>query len=149
MRRYSTDDFHLFENRKPAAIFRFLADFESYNRWFPKDVRFRVVQLIPALIGSKLEVLVAKRSFYAEVVTFEQPKSIEWVFRSGLYKGQGKWVLEEVEADTKVKYISDLPVHPSLIAEHFLNSRDFAARHATVLRKAFEGLEKRLEEVVT
>lgn len=148
MRRYSTDDVHLFENRAPAAVFRLLADLESYNRWFPKEVRFRVVQLLPALVGSKLEVLVAKRSFYAEVLSFEQPKSIDWAFRSGLYKGQGKWVLEEAESDTKVHYTSDLPVHPSLIAEHFMNAKDFAARHAQVLKKAFDALEKRLEETV-
>ncbi|MEK7468153.1 MAG: SRPBCC family protein [Planctomycetota bacterium] len=146
MRRFQTDDARLLEF-PPARVFRCLADFEDYNRWWPRDVRFRVVQLIPALIGTKLEVLVAKRSFYAEVVKFEEQKSLHWVYRSGFYKGQGTWTLEEIDGHTRLRYVSDLPVHPSLIAEHFLNAKDFAARHARVLNKAFSGFEKRLEEI--
>lgn len=145
MRRFQTDDARLLEF-PPSQVFRRLADFEDYNRWWPKEVRFRVVQLVAALIGSKLEVLVDKRSFYAEVVSFQEGKKLQWVFRSGLYKGQGTWTLEEEEGHTRLRYVSDLPVHPSLIAEHFLNAKDFAARHGRVIRKAFGGLEKRLEE---
>ncbi|MCE9583467.1 MAG: SRPBCC family protein [Planctomycetes bacterium] len=147
MRRYTTDDSRLIENRSPAAVFRVLADFESYNRWFPREVRFRILQLIPGLVASKLEVLIAKHRFTAEVVRYEAGKSMEWAFRSELYAGQGRWSLEEIEADTRLSYKSDLPVHPSLIAEHFLNAKDFAAKHAAVMRKAFVGLEKYLEEV--
>lgn len=146
MRRYTTEDIHLFEERKPSEVFRYLTDLESFNRWWPKEVRFRVLQLVPALIGSKVEVHLGKRSFSAEIMSFEENKSVEWAYRSGLYKGRGHWALEEDEGDVRVKYTSDLPVHPSLIAEHFLNSRDFAAKHAKVLRRAFEGLQKRLED---
>ena len=146
MRRFRTEDIRLLEC-PPAPVFRVLADFEGYNRWWPKEVRFRVVQLIPALISSKLEVLVAKRSFFAEVTKFEEGKNLHWAFRSGLYKGQGTWTLEEEEGNTRLRYVSDLPVHPSLIAEHFLNAKDFSARHGRVVRKAFDGLEKRLGEI--
>ena len=145
MRRFQTDDARLLEF-PPAHVFRRLADFEDYNRWWPKEVRFRVVQLVGGLIGSKLEVLVSKRSFYAEVVSFEEEKNLHWVYRSGLYKGQGTWTLGEEEGHTRLRYVSDLPVHPSLIAEHFLNAKDFAARHGRVLTRAFNGFEKRLEE---
>jgi ribosome-associated toxin RatA of RatAB toxin-antitoxin module len=146
MRRFQTDDARLLEF-PPPHVFRRLSDFEDYNRWWPKEVRFRIVQLVSDLIGSKLEVLVAKRSFYAEVVKFEDQKSLQWVYRSGLYKGQGTWSLAEEDGFTRLRYVSDLPVHPSLIAEHFLNAKDFALRHGKVMKKAFDGFEKRLEEV--
>ena len=146
MRRFRTDDLRVLEH-PPSAVFRALSDLEGYNRWWPRDVRFRVVQLIPALIGAKLEVLAFKRSFFAEIAKTDPDKSIVWTFRSGLYRGQGTWTLQEDEGRTRLRYVSDLPVHPSILEEHFADAKAFAGKHSKVLGRAFDGLERLLSEV--
>ena len=41
MRRFQTDDARLLEF-PPSHVFRRLSDFEDYNRWWPREVRFRM-----------------------------------------------------------------------------------------------------------
>jgi len=127
----------------PAPIFAVLADIENWNSWWPSEVRFRIVQLAPNLVGSKLEVKVLDRKFYAEVARVEPGKSIAWALRAAPYSGTGTWTLEQDEDRTLVTYASDLPPHP-WIEGHFSDRKEFAAKHTSVIRRALTMLERRL-----
>lgn len=139
VKRYTTEDVRVFEEA-PGAVYGALADLESWNKWWPKGVRFRVVQLTAALKGTKLEVLPWGRSFFAEVDFVEPGAGLGFAYRAGPYRGAGTWKLEAEDEHTRVAYRSDLTVHPSLIAEHFLNAKDFSTRHTRFMRSVFDGL---------
>ncbi|NUN50326.1 MAG: SRPBCC family protein [Candidatus Brocadiae bacterium] len=145
MLRAATEDTRTFE-RTPARIFAALSDLEAYGLWWPREIRFRVVQLSRTLVGAKLEVFVGRHSFYAEVVEAERDRSIRWGYRSRTSRGHGLWSIQPEDGLTRLTYFSDLPVHPSVVSEHFLNRGEFLAVHGDLIRRMFDGLGRRLAE---
>ena len=146
MYRYATDNSRVFERRAPevAAV---IGDLESWNLWWPREVRFRIVQLSSQGVGSKFEVLLGGRSFSAELERVELLRGYHWGLREGAWRGRADWTLEPVEDHVKVKFALDVTVHPVLIGEHFLSAKDFSSKVSRLMKRVFDGMDHRAGEL--
>jgi uncharacterized protein YndB with AHSA1/START domain len=147
VKHYRTDDHRLIE-APPDRVWKLLTDLEGYNAWWPRAVRFRIVQLVPSLIGAKIEARLQRRSIFAEIAHVDPGRKVHWALRAAPYQGEASWILEPEEEDTRLRLRIEAPIHPALIGEHFLNAKDFAKKLGQFTSRLFEGLQRRLQDAV-
>jgi ribosome-associated toxin RatA of RatAB toxin-antitoxin module len=117
-----------------------LLDFASYPRWWPAQLRIRVLRTTPDHVGSRIEVRPRGGWFICEIAQVIPNREILIHYVDGVHRGTGRWTVEPVDGGTRVCYQIDLEPHGSLprLLSHALN---FARLHSRMMVKVFDGLE--------
>src|ERR1043166_9090569 len=123
-----------------AAVFAALVDFENYPRWWPAELRLRVLRTTTELVGSRFEVRPRGGSFVCEVAQVIPEKEMLIHYVDGLHRGTGLCTFKRQGERTKVCYRIDLEPQGWLLRllAHFIN---FAARHSRGMERLFDGLD--------
>ncbi len=127
-----------------AQIYTALLDLESYPRWWPAQLRVRVLKATAERVGSRIEVRPRGGWFVCEIGQIIPDKEILIQYIEGVHRGTGRWTLEKVDEGIRVCYQIDLEPQgwlPRLLSQ-FL---DFARIHSWSMEKVFDGLEKWLK----
>ena len=139
MRRTVADDCRTLPFR-PEQVWAALADFDNYPRWWPAELRLRVLEVKPALVGSRFEVRPRGGNFVCEVERVAPGREMVIAYVEGVHKGSGIWALEPAEGGTRVRYAVDLePV--GWLVRLLSNVIDFGSIHSRAMGRLFDGLE--------
>jgi len=122
-----------------AEVFAALIDCESYPRWWPVQLRIRVLEVTPDHVCSRIEVRPLGSRFVCEFAQVFPNKEIQIKYVEGVQRGTGRWTLEQVAEGTRACYQIDLEPHgwlPRLLS----NFLDFGKMHSGAMEKVFDGL---------
>jgi uncharacterized protein YndB with AHSA1/START domain len=144
MRRTKADDSRTLPF-PPERVWTVLADFASYTLWWPAEVRLRVLDVTPGLVGSRFEVRPLGGSFACEVESCRPGRQMVVAYVEGVHRGKGVWNLEATEGGTLVRYAVDLEPHGWLV-RLLSNVLDFGKLHSRAMERVFAGLEGRLRQ---
>jgi ribosome-associated toxin RatA of RatAB toxin-antitoxin module len=125
----------------PTQVFAAVADLENYPRWWPAELKVRVLKLTPNEVGSRLEVHPHRSLLVCEVTRIVVNSEIHIRYVQGVQRGTGVWTFEPSDGGTRLCYRVDLESQgwiPGLLS-HFV---DFTAMHSRLMEKVFDGLEK-------
>jgi uncharacterized protein YndB with AHSA1/START domain len=139
MRRTKADDSRTLPF-PPERVWAALANFASYPAWWPAELRLRVLEVTPGLIGSRFEVRPRGGSFVCEVERAVSGREMIVAYIGGVHRGKGTWTLEPVEGGTQVRYAVDLEPQGWLV-RLLSNFLDFGKVHSRAMQKLFDGLE--------
>jgi uncharacterized protein YndB with AHSA1/START domain len=123
-----------------ATVYATLVDFANYPRWWPPELRLRVLQTTPALLGSQFEVRPRGGSFICEVAQVIPEQELLIRYADGLHRGTGRWTFERQGNRTRLCYQIDLEPQgwlPRLLS----NFMDFAGMHSRGMERLFDALE--------
>ncbi len=144
MRRTQVTDCRVF-SFDAACVFAALIDFESYPKWWPGELRLKVLSITTDLVGSRFEVRPRGGSFVCEVVTLDDPRELQIRYVDGLHRGTGLWTLRPHEHGTQVCYQIDLEPQ-GFVPRLLSNVIDFASIHSKGMEKVFDGLQQWLSK---
>ena len=122
-----------------AAVYSAMVDFENYPKWWPTELRLRLLQTTTILMGSRFEVRPRGGSFICEVSQVVPEKEFQIQYE-GLHRGTGIWTFERQGEGTRLCYQIDLEPQgwlPRLLS----NFMDFAGMHSRGMERVFDGLE--------
>jgi ribosome-associated toxin RatA of RatAB toxin-antitoxin module len=140
MRRTQVTDCRVF-SFDAACVYAALIDFGSYPKWWPSELRLKVLRETADLVGSRFEVRPRGGSFVCEVVALDDQRELQIRYVDGLHRGTGLWTLRQHENGTQVCYQIDLEPQgfvPRLLS-HVIN---FASIHSNGMEKVFDGLQQ-------
>lgn len=144
MRRTQVTDCRVF-SFDAACVFAALIDFESYPKWWPGELRLKVLSVTADLVGSRFEVRPRGGSFVCEVVTLDDLRELQIRYVDGLHRGTGLWTLRPHEYGTQVCYQIDLEPQ-GFVPRLLSNVIDFASIHSKGMEKVFDGLQQWLSK---
>jgi uncharacterized protein YndB with AHSA1/START domain len=124
-----------------AEVFAALLDFESYPRWWPAQLRVRVLKATPERVGSRIEVRPRGGVFVCEIAQVVPDREILIGYVEGVQRGTGRWRFEKVAEGTRACYQIDLEPQgwlPRLLS----NVMNFGKLHSRSMEKVFDGLEE-------
>jgi uncharacterized protein YndB with AHSA1/START domain len=127
-----------------ATVFGALVDFDNYPKWWPPELRLRVLKTTTKLVGSRFEVRPRGGSFVCEVARVVSEKEILIRYAEGLHRGTGRWTFERQDGGTGLSYQIDLEPQgwlPRLLS-NFMN---FAGMHSRGMERLFNGLQEWLD----
>ena len=125
----------------PAQVFAAVADLENYPRWWPAELKVRLLTVTPDGIGSRLEAHPHHSLLVCEVTRIVPNNQIHIRYVEGVQRGTGVWTFEPSDVGTRLCYRVDL--EPQGWFPRFLsNFRDFTAMHSRLMERVFDGLEK-------
>lgn len=139
MRRTRADDSRTLPI-PPDRVWAALTDFASYPAWWPAELRLRVLEVTPGLVGSRFEVRPRGGSFVCEVEKVEPGREMLIRYAAGVHRGTGLWTLGLAEGGTLVRYAVDLEPQGWLVRllSHLI---DFGKVHSRAMERLFDGLE--------
>jgi ribosome-associated toxin RatA of RatAB toxin-antitoxin module len=131
-----------------GQAFAALLDLDYYARWWPSQLRIRVLKTTPNHVGSRIEVCPRGGWFTCEISQVIPEREIEIRYVDGVHRGTGRWTFEPVAGGTQVCYRIDLEPHGRLprLLSHVLN---FAKLHSGMMEKVFDGLADWLGKTLT
>ena len=99
-----------------SVVWPVIADLAAYPAWWPSSAKVRVLQVVPGLLGSRLEIRpYGGQPFVCTVDGVDAPRSLRMAY-SGIYVGRGAWTLdEEAQGQTRVGYGIDLRIESRFI----------------------------------
>ncbi len=125
------------------VVFAAVLDCENYPRWWPANLRVRVLQLTPNAVGSRIEIRPRGSRFICEIAQIVPNREILIEYVEGVHRGTGRWTFEKLAEGTYACYRIDLEPQgwlPRLLS----NLMDFGKMHSHSMEKVFDGLELRL-----
>jgi ribosome-associated toxin RatA of RatAB toxin-antitoxin module len=128
-----------------AVVIAALLDFESYPRWWPAQLRVRVLQVMPDHVGSRIEIRPFGGRFICEIGQVVPNQEILIRYVEGVHRGEGRWTFEKLAEGTRACYQIDLEPQgwlPRLLS----NWMDFGKMHSRSMEQVFDGLEGWLRE---
>ena len=123
-----------------AVVFAALLDCKNYPRWWPEQLRVRVLRFTQDGVGSRIEIRPRGSRFICEIVQAVPNREIVIEYVEGVHKGTGRWTFEKLAEGTLVCYQIDLEPQgwlPRLLS----NLMDFGKMHSRSMEKVFAGLE--------
>jgi ribosome-associated toxin RatA of RatAB toxin-antitoxin module len=123
-----------------ADVYAALLDFQNYPRWWPAQLRVRVLKATADHVGSQIEVRPRGGWFICEVGPVIHEKEILIRYVEGVHRGTGRWTFEKVAEGTCACYQIDLEPQgwlPRLLS----NVMDFGKLHSRSMTEVFDGLE--------
>lgn len=140
MRRTQVTDCRVF-SFDAACVYAALIDFGSYPKWWPSELRLKVLSVTADFKGSRFEVRPRGGSFVCEVVALDDQRELQIRYIDGLHRGTGLWTLRPHKHGTQVCYQIDL--EPQGIVPRLLsNVINFASIHSNGMEKVFDGLQQ-------
>jgi len=133
-------------NHKSEEIFNIISDLSSYQKWWPKQIKVKLLKVIPELIGSCLKISpFGGMSFNTEIVSFKIPEELNLKY-SGIYSGTGKWTIEKLQDKTRLCYEVDLVIENKVVVliSKIVNVEEI---HSKLIRKLLENLDKQLNNI--
>lgn len=126
----------------PAEVWRVLTAFDTYHRWWPRNVRVTAVSTPADLIGTVLEIHPKGGPPFQCRLETAAPES-ELVFRyvEGPYQGIGTWRLAWTGAGTQVTYRADLTSDHWLL-RFFARLTDLGGAHSRLMQPVLAGLRR-------
>jgi ribosome-associated toxin RatA of RatAB toxin-antitoxin module len=123
-----------------AEVFAALLDFKSYPRWWPAELRVRVLKTAPDHVESRIEVRPRGGRFVCEIAQVAPDRAILIEYVEGVHKGTGRWTFGRVAEGTRACYQINLEPQgwlPRLLS----NFMDFGKLHSRSMEQIFDGLE--------
>lgn len=139
MRQTKADDFRKLPF-PPERVWAALTDLENYPKWWPVDLRLRVLRVADGLVGSRFEVRPRGGSFVCEVEKVDPGRELLIRYAAGVHRGTGLWTLEPAEGGTLLRYAVDLEPQGWLV-RLLSNVLDFGKIHSRAMQRLFDGLE--------
>jgi putative intracellular protease/amidase/ribosome-associated toxin RatA of RatAB toxin-antitoxin module len=127
-----------------AQVYAALLAFESYPRWWPAQLRVRVLKVAPDGAGSRVEVRPRGGRFICEVGQVIPDREILIEYVEGVHRGTGRWTFEKLAEGSRACYRIDLEPQgwlPRLLS----NWMNFGKMHSRSMAKVFDGLATWLE----
>jgi ribosome-associated toxin RatA of RatAB toxin-antitoxin module len=129
-----------------SAVWPVIADVAAYPAWWPSSAKVRVLQVMPGLLGSRLEIRpYGGQPFVCTVDGVDAPRSLRTAY-SGIYSGSGTWTLDEDSSgQTRVGYGIDLRIESRFI-RLLARILPVTALHDRLTDAILEALAKRVAE---
>ena len=124
-----------------AVVFAAVLDCESYPRWWPAQLRVRVLRVTPGRVGSQIEIRPRGGRFVCEIARVDPDREIEIEYVKDVHRGQGRWTFERLGDGTRAYYQIDLEPQgwlPGVLS----NWMDLGKMHSRSVGKVFDGLEE-------
>jgi ribosome-associated toxin RatA of RatAB toxin-antitoxin module len=123
-----------------AEVFAAVLDFDSYPRWWPAQLRVRVLRVTPDRVGSRVEIRPRGGRFVCVIARIAPDREIEMEYVEGVHRGSGRWTFGRAAEGTRACYEIDLEPQGWLLRllSDFL---DFGKLHSRSMEKVFDGLE--------
>ena len=83
-----------------ALAFAAVADVENYPRWWPAELKVRLLTVTPDGIGSRLEVHPHRSLLVCEVTRIVANSEIHIRYVEGVQRGTGVWTFEPSDEGT-------------------------------------------------
>jgi ribosome-associated toxin RatA of RatAB toxin-antitoxin module len=122
------------------VVFAAVLDCENYPRWWPANLRVRVLQLTQNALGSRIEIRPRGGRFTCEIAQVVPAREILIEYVDGVHRGTGRWTFEKLAEGTRACYQIDLEPQgwlPRLLS----NCMDFGKMHSRSMEQVFDGLE--------
>jgi ribosome-associated toxin RatA of RatAB toxin-antitoxin module len=123
-----------------SQAFAALLDCKNYPRWWPGQLRVRVLKTTLDAVGSRIEIRPRGGRFICEIAQVVPNREILIEYVEGVHRGTGRWTFEKLTEGTRACYQIDLEPQgwlPRLLS----NWMDFAKIHSRLMEKVFDGLE--------
>ena len=123
----------------PQAIWRAIADFSSYAKWWPSSVKILVRRSAPGIIGSQVQLRpFGGRAFVCEVESIRENEELRLQY-SGVYRGPGVWTIAAGGGSCRVTYGVDLEIVDPLmkLLSYII---PIPRLHSSLMREVFAGL---------
>ena len=123
-----------------AEVYAAFLDFDGYPRWWPGQLRVRVLKVTPDRAGSRIEIRPRGGRFNCEIGQAIPDREILIEYVEGVHRGTGRWTFERLAEGTRACYGIDLEPQgwlPRLLS----NFLDFGTRHSRSMGQALDGLE--------
>lgn len=123
-----------------SRVFAALLDFNSYPRWWPAELRVRVLNVTSERVGSRIEIRPQGGWFICEIGQVIPDQEIVIQYVEGVHRGTGLWTFEKLADSTRACYQIDLESQgwlPRLLS----NWMDFGKIHSRSMAKVFDSLE--------
>ena len=91
-----------------AEVYAALLDCDRYPRWWPAQLRVRVLNSTPDRVGSRIEIRPRGGWFTCEVRQVVPDKEILIEYVEGVHRGTGRWTFERLAGGTRACYQIDL-----------------------------------------
>jgi ribosome-associated toxin RatA of RatAB toxin-antitoxin module len=123
-----------------AEVFQAVLDFSSYARWWPPQLRMRVLRMTPDFVGSQVEVRPRGGRFVCEITQVIPEREIGIRYVDGLHRGIGTWSFDQQSQGTRICYQIDLESQGWLLRS-LSHVMDFGRLHSQQMEQVFDGLE--------
>ena len=138
MRRIQAEDAAVIAS-PPNLIWRAIADFNSYAKWWPSSVRILMRRNTPELVGSQVQLKpFGGRAFLCEVESLREGAELRIQY-SGVYRGPGVWTIDAGDGSCRVTYRVDLEIIDPLmkLLSYII---PIPRLHSSLMREVFAGL---------
>jgi uncharacterized protein YndB with AHSA1/START domain len=125
-------------------IFNVLVDVHSYEKWWPRSLRFRVADPGPVKVGTRVWISNgALVRWIAEVTVIEKNHRMAFHYAQGAWEGTAAWTLRPEPGGTRVSYAIDIVPVPFWL-KALGTVLDLGAIHSKQMQGVLEHLQAHL-----
>ena len=138
-----SEDFQKF-SENPENIFDTICNFDSYRKWWPRTIIFKMISNPADIIGAEIKIRPYGIFGFSWVITNISPnEKVVVKYCDGIYSGMGVWSLHKQEKEVLVGFSIDIESNNLLItiAGKIFNIRK---THKKMMKKVFLGLHEYL-----
>eukprot|EP01130_Rhizamoeba_saxonica_P014049 TRINITY_DN6081_c0_g1_i1.p1 TRINITY_DN6081_c0_g1~~TRINITY_DN6081_c0_g1_i1.p1 ORF type:complete len:156 (+),score=31.43 TRINITY_DN6081_c0_g1_i1:63-530(+) len=77
----------------PEEVYEAITSTQKFESWWPDWVSFKVKQVKPDLIGTKIDIITILGTVNSELVDYQENKSTTWTYENGPMVGNVRWTL--------------------------------------------------------
>lgn len=125
----------------PEEVWRILYDARRAEKWWPRELRLKVLKNSADLVGSEFQIWPkGGRPFNCRFVAVDIGKSISTEYFGGFIVGKGIWRIETAAKGCKVSYELDVEASGLFVVllSKFIS---FSKMHSKLMDKVLENLE--------
>lgn len=124
-------------NQSKEKIYNVLCDFNSYKKWWPGNIVFKVILNLPEKVGSKIKIKpYGFLSFFWTITEIYPNEKIVIKYCEGIYTGQGVWSLQRQKEKTYVNFSIEIESN-NLIIEIVNMLFSIKRIHKRMMKKVF------------
>jgi len=143
--KIKSNDGHAFSESK-EQIFNVLSDFESYKRWWPRTIIFKMILNSPEIVGSKMKISPYGIFSFSWIIKEIYPNNkIVIKYSDGIYSGKGVWLLQEMGEKIYVDFSIEIE-SKNLVIKIIDKIFSIQKTHKRMMKKVFLGLHEYLSK---
>src|SRR5512145_3534284 len=90
-------------------VYRTVTDFASYSKWWPREIKFDIEHLNPAVVGTTISVQNGPFvKWKSKITSFKVNKLLAIDYVEGAWLGKTLWSFEEKEGSTELTFELDI-----------------------------------------